>query len=136
MIHEHLQQIEFTIASLGWAESKNVLRCDIVETDREEILVYRLRIELADGGLLEMIERYVNTKNVNKIETTAYRFHWQGNDGRLIRRWDNAPHFPSLAGFPDHIHCGPEDAPTPGSPVNILDILAEIDIEFSDENQE
>lgn len=136
MIHGYLQQIESTIASLGWADSINVLRCDIVETDREEILVYRFRIELADGGLLEMMERSVNTKNINKIETTTSRFHWQGNDGRLIKRWDNAPHFPSLAGFPAHIHIGPEGEPTPGSPVNILDILAELDIEFSGVNKE
>ncbi len=136
MIHEYLQQIESTIASLVWAESINVLRCDIDETDREEILIYRFRIDLADGGLLEMMERAVHKKNVHKIETTTYRFHWQGNDGRLIRRWDNAPHFPLLAGFPDHIHIGPEDQPTPGSSVNILDILTQIDIEFSGANQQ
>ena len=33
-----------------------------------------------------------------------YTFHWQDPDGKLISRWDNAPHFRELATFPHHKH--------------------------------
>ncbi|MBN2034542.1 MAG: hypothetical protein JW836_14810 [Deltaproteobacteria bacterium] len=50
---------------------------------------------------------------------------------RLIRRWDCAPHFPSLTGFPHHIHVGREDAVLPGRTMNGLGVLAELDKELS-----
>lgn len=33
-----------------------------------------------------------------------YAFHWQNQEGELIARWDNAPHFADLGIFPHHKH--------------------------------
>ncbi len=33
-----------------------------------------------------------------------YRYHLQLADGRLIKRWDNVPHYPDLPTFPHHRH--------------------------------
>ena len=32
-----------------------------------------------------------------------YSYHWQGKDGKLITRWDNAPH-QKVKTFPHHKH--------------------------------
>jgi hypothetical protein len=33
-----------------------------------------------------------------------YAFHWQDQGQNLIRRWDNAEHYPHLPAFPFHVH--------------------------------
>lgn len=33
-----------------------------------------------------------------------YSFHWQDEEGKLIARWDNAPHHPGIETYPHHIH--------------------------------
>jgi len=33
-----------------------------------------------------------------------YAYHWQDREGQLIRRWDNAPHWPAISTFPHHKH--------------------------------
>lgn len=33
-----------------------------------------------------------------------YAFHWQDQHQNVIRRWDNAEHYPHLATFPFHVH--------------------------------
>ena len=47
-----------------------------------------------NGGFIEMTERALETQGM--LEVTKYRHHWQGRDGLLIKRWDNAPHHPLL----------------------------------------
>ena len=108
--------------------SVELLRHDVLETDAEEILIYRIRASLSDGGLLEMRERIVESEGHR--ETTIYSFHWQNTDGSLVRRWDNAPHHPELDNFPHHMHAGDEANVVSGKPANALEMLAEIDEYF------
>jgi hypothetical protein len=44
----------------------------------------------------------------------------------LIRRWDNAPHYPHLSNAPHHIHDGQQDNVLPGAPTKIAQVLDEI----------
>ncbi|MBL7203219.1 MAG: hypothetical protein ISS63_02645 [Desulfobacteraceae bacterium] len=132
MIREYFQQIEFSLASYTWARSVQVLRHDILETDWEKILVYRIRVSMAGGGILEIRERVVVSKRDGEKETTTYSFHWQNQKGKLIKRWDNAPHFPDIDGFPCHIHIGENNTVVPGRPINALEMLAMIDMELTD----
>jgi len=67
---------------------------------------------MADGGLLEIAEFFV--LEANAIAVGNYRFHWQDPQGRLIKRWDNAPHHPEVEGFPHHLHDGNEENVMPG----------------------
>ena len=46
-------------------------------------------------------------------------------DKNLIRRWDNASHYPQLENFPHHIHIS-ETNITSGKLVNIFEVLDEI----------
>jgi hypothetical protein len=128
LIDAYLLQVESALASYAWIKSVRILRCDIVRTEKERILVYRFRVTLNDNSLLEIMERVVaGVMDDETVTTTDYRFHWQNNSGDLITRWDNAPHFPELNGFPHHVHIGGADKAAAGVPVTALDILAEID---------
>jgi hypothetical protein len=40
---------------------------------------------------------------------TNYSLHYQDKQGHCIFRYDNTPHYPSLAPFPQHKHLGKEE---------------------------
>jgi hypothetical protein len=85
----------------------------------------RARIELADGSQLEFSE-YMQRSPAGEIAVITYSYHWAEADEQLITRWDNAPHFPHLPGFPDHIHDGATGEVTSGQPMSIFAVLDEI----------
>ncbi len=70
------------------------------EIDRHECYV-RGRLELTHGMELHVAE-YVLTEPSPR--RPKYRYHLQLADGRLIKRWDNVPHYPDLPTFPHHRH--------------------------------
>ncbi len=37
-------------------------------------------------------------------EQREYSYHWQDENGKLITRWDNAPHHKNIATYPHHKH--------------------------------
>jgi hypothetical protein len=77
-------------------------------------------IKFKDGSILS-IKDYLFADGVRK-----YAYHWQRPDGRLIRRWDNAPRWPDLAGAPHHCHIGNEVI-EPSSPADILSVFEKIE---------
>ena len=85
----------------------------------------RVRLRLADHSLLEFSE-YVQRTPDDEIHVITYSYHWADEDGNLIRRWDNTPHFPDLPGFPHHIHDGATSAVTAGAPIDIFQVLKSI----------
>ena len=58
-----------------------------------------------------------------------YKYHWQTKDGKLIKRWDNAPHHKELETYPDQVHVGKSVYPhMKGNLKQVLEILeAEIE---------
>ncbi|RCV64506.1 hypothetical protein C5S53_08510 [Methanophagales archaeon] len=56
-----------------------------------------------NGTQMHLFE-YVKIDNSPCI--IKYAYHWQRKDGKLIKRWDNAPHHKGLETYPDHIHVG------------------------------
>ena len=58
----------------------------------------------------------------------SYRFHWQDQNQCLIRRYDNAPHFPELDNFPHHVHY--PDLVEPFLKVGVVDILEIVESEM------
>jgi hypothetical protein len=86
--------------------------------------LYRYRLLLEDGGLLEIFERFeVTDTHVNVLK---YSFQWQDADQHLRRRWDNAAHHPELSTHPHHVHIGPDDEVSDHRPMTITDVLKEI----------
>lgn len=86
-----------------------VLRCPNVYVERylEEILAperlnLRIRLRFEAGHLLEINEAVVVEDGA--LVPLDYRYHCQGDDNRLIFRYDSTPHFPKLPSFPHHKH--------------------------------
>jgi hypothetical protein len=90
----------------------------------EKIGLYRYKIYLSDGSLLELTERLVEEKD--KLQVTKYRFHWQTKEGNLIKRWDNARHHPEVKTFPHHLHEGSEENVTDHKEIRGLEILSHV----------
>jgi hypothetical protein len=62
----------------------------------------RIKATLSDNSLVELFEYVVESSG--QIRSLKYSFHWQDSQGKLRRRWDNAPHYPTLPNAPHHIH--------------------------------
>lgn len=89
----------------------------------------RARLVLSDGSRLEFSE-YVQRTLDDRIQVVTYSYHWSNSEGALIRRWDNTPHYPRLAGFPHHVHNGSSGTLETGVPVNIFAVLDRITAEL------
>jgi Family of unknown function (DUF6516) len=99
--------------------------------EREERLqegFIRIRAELSNGDLFEAFEFVV--AKPHEILTLTYRIHWQGREGDLKRRWDNARHHGELPNFPHHVHLGPGGEVGPSEPMTIVKALAFIENEI------
>ncbi len=58
-----------------------------------------------------------------ELQVSKYRFHWQDEAGRLLKRWDNAAHHPEIPTHPHHVHDGSEENVTSYEPVGVEEIL-------------
>ncbi len=81
------------------------------------------RLYFADGSVLHLRE-YVNVQN--DIERYMYVYQYQDREGGLIFRYDNSPHFPQLATFPNHKHDGSESDVINAGPARLTTVLSEI----------
>ncbi len=70
------------------------------KTGRTSELFMRLRFW--DGSLLQVEEALI--VRAFAIVKIRYNYHYQRADGTQIFRYDNAPHYPDLPGFPEHKH--------------------------------
>jgi hypothetical protein len=83
------------------------------------------RAELSNGDLFEAFEFVV--AKPRELLTLTYRIHWQGREGNLKRRWDNARHHGEIPTFPHHVHLGPGGEVGPSEPMTIIKALAFIE---------
>ncbi len=105
-VTEYLQELDETISSAPEVIQVNVLRRSVLDTGMEIVAVYRYKLTMSNGSLLELTERLVEESG--RISHTKYRFQWQNRKAELIKRWDNAPHHPEFESFPHHLHDGCE----------------------------
>ena len=95
------------------------------QVERSKNGYIRIRMTFTDHSRLEFSE-FVEQNVGDEIQVVTYSYHWSGENDTLICRWDNTPHFPKLEKFPHHIHRN-EDQVIPGKPINIFDVLSEIE---------
>jgi len=124
MIEAYLRQIDELLSASPMVSDVEVLRRSIRDTEFERVLNYRYRVMLADGRFVEMTERVLEARGV--LEVTRFRHHWQDGNGRLIKRWDNAPHHPEVDTFPNHLHDRAEDRVVSHPAINGLEVLQHI----------
>lgn len=78
-----------------------------------------------DGSAL-FFREFLNVES--EIVRLMYVYHYQDSDGKLIFRYDNAPHYPQLESFPHHKHFGSNVISS--DPVDSLVVLHEIQNRF------
>ena len=49
---------------------------------------------------------------LKKIALNNPDVHWQNNEKKLIKRWDNAPHHVEIETYPHHLHNGEDIMPS------------------------
>ena len=60
-----------------------------------------------------------------------YSYHIQKGE-QMVRRWDNAPHWPDMKTFPHHLHLDSEKNASESREVFIEDVLGEMKTILSD----
>ena len=88
----------------------------------------RMKGMLSNGDLLDAFEFVVAAGD--EVQTLRYRIHWQGEDGRLKQRWDNAPHHKGIPSFPHHVHQGWPEVVGTSEPMTIEKVLTLVTEEF------
>ncbi len=96
MLQAYLQRIS---AAVEFIASANVdyYREQILSPTRANL---RFRLSWPDGAVLEVSEAL--EVGVDSLDRLSYRYHFQ-NAARVVR-YDNAPHYPHLPGYPNHKH--------------------------------
>jgi len=96
-----------------------VLDFDVSELiDEDSVKLIKIRAVLKENWLLYITE--LHTKDYQK-----YSYHCQKNDGNLIVRWDNKPHWNGMSTYPHHKH--ENDQVFPSHRVTIVDVLDQIE---------
>jgi hypothetical protein len=124
MIERYMNDLDVLISASPSIVDIDIIRRDIRDTGLEKTALFRYRIKLIDESLIEITERILEERG--GLTTTKYRYHWQTGSGKLIKRWDNAPHHPEIDTFPDHLHDGSEENVKSFRKMNALDILTDI----------
>ena len=112
-----LRQLEAVLCA-----SRRVISFEIIDNDPidSENLLLKLRCEVTSGQSLQIRIR---------VLAGVARYSYQEFADRPLRRWDNAPHFPQLTGFPNHYH-DPEGNVTvsslTGEPITDLQLVLEV----------
>ena len=82
-----------------------------------ETIYYKIKAFLVDESVLFVTE-FISQDNI------VYSYHWQDENGVLIRRWDNAPYH-KVETFPHHVHI--KDKIEPSFEIDIASILTIIE---------
>lgn len=114
----YLQQVREAIETFPGARVERY-RAELLTASRANL---RIRLRLPDDSFLEISEALVVQEGT--LSWLSYRYHWQDASGRLILRYDNAPHHPETETFPHHKHVE-ETVVASGRPA-LFDLLAEI----------
>jgi hypothetical protein len=118
-LYHYLVRLEAVLASRQDIEVES-LTVDVVTIGvkfNSELLFY-------DGSRLSIVEQLepVGGRDYKRI---AYKYHYQDQNGGLIFRYDNSPHYPHLSTFPDHKHLG--HTIIASKPPDLNEVLADID---------
>ena len=65
--------------------------------DEDSVKLIKIKAKTLDSSILYITE--LHTHDYQK-----YSYHWQKENGELIIRWDNKPHWKNLKTFPHHRH--------------------------------
>ncbi len=122
----YLSQLERKLGSWKLTRDLKVMnRKLLAEVDAGYI---RIRVRLKNGDLFEISE-YVSG-GLEVIDRKSYSYHWQTEEGQLIKRWDNAAHHPHVATHPFHVHAGSEPNVLASEVMTVFEVMEIIEKEL------
>ena len=119
MIQEFVQDIEKSIAAASIVLSSNIQKHfgPALET-----VYLKGHLLIIDSSILEIA--IFATESRNTLSIDKYRFHYMDSTGRMLFRYDNAPHHSEIDSHPHHKHALDKIIPT--TMPSLTDILNEI----------
>ncbi len=120
LIAEYFQQIESQLA-----DCVHILESDIHKDKRSlHIGIIEGKIVFFDESILHFIE-FINVKQTTEVY--KYSYHYQDKNGKLVFRYDMAPHHPEIESFPHHKHTQSNKlkATSPPALAKVLDEIAD-----------
>lgn len=108
LLHEVLAQFSDIV------ESYEVVRYDV------EGLHSRLQLKVSLRNDSQLHVREI----VLAGQFRKYAYHWQNASGQLLRRWDNAAHWPQVATHPHHQHLGNDNTVIASNATTLEEVLA------------
>lgn len=122
-IDEYFKKIQDLIANSKIVASTNIEYTEVL--DHEGYM--RGTLTLIDGSELKLLEY----TNISRGQPTVLRYRFQRQTaGKLIARWNNAPHHPEVETFPHHKHVKGDDKPKPSRVTTLISVLKEIEAEI------
>jgi len=120
VIQEFVHEIEKSVASTPIVLSSNIQKHfgPALET-----VYLKGHLLIIDSSILEIAIFATESHNLLSIE--KYRFHYMDRIGRMLFRYDNAPHHSEIGSHPHHKHTPDKIVPTTIMP-SLKDILNEI----------
>lgn len=88
-------------------------------------------VRIGDEGYIRLVARFINGGELRLFEyrlrgeVEKYAYHLQDDEGRMILRYDNRPHYPDVETFPYHKHVAGELVPQSSRGPTIRDLLVE-----------
>ena len=114
----YISEIKVRLATSSYVATVEI----VTERTTEDRGYFRVRMKLSNGDFLEASEYFVI--QAGQPSTLEYRYQWMDSAQRkLIKRWDNAEHYPDLPNFPHHIHMGDDKHVVSGQSLSIIDLL-------------
>jgi hypothetical protein len=119
VIKKFVADIEKTIDASSIVLSSNIQK---YFGPAEETVYLKGHFIIIDSSILEIA--IFTTASSNRLLIDKYRLHYMDSTGKMIFRYDNAPHHPELALYPHHKHI--PDKIIPSTIPSLEDILNEI----------
>ena len=119
LIEKLIADIEKTIDASSIVLSSNIQK---YFGPAEETVYLKSHLIIIDSSILEIA--IFTTASSDRLLIDKYRLHYMDSSGKMIFRYDNAPHHPELAIYPHHKHT--PDETIPSTMPSMKDILNEI----------
>ena len=119
MVNGYLHRLYDTVISRGYIEVEQ-LAFDNRSNRRGAI---RGRLKFHDDSLLDFGEVIILRNR--RIVKLRYAYHYQNTLGKIVFRYDNAPHYSSIPTHPHHKHVG--SAVEPAQAPDLSEVLREIE---------
>jgi hypothetical protein len=118
MIVDYFEKLESVISEFQPIINSHSINTKVYSKNKGFI---RGEIVFTNGHQLSFAE-VIDLEQTSKVK---YRYHLMDENGVLIFRYDNAPHFPNLKTFPNHKHLpnGVVESEEPNLPVVLLEIF-------------